>query len=84
MPNNVIERVVQWEGAGKSINPDEAVAYDAIVQVVILIGEGNQKVQDLLLLDVTPLSLGIKTVITPLEKHQNPAEERADILHLCG
>merc|ERR1712096_228000 len=43
----------------RGINPDEAVAYGASVQAGILSGEGGQ---DLLLLDVTPLTLGIETV----------------------
>ena len=46
----------------KSVNPDEAVAYGAAVQAYVLGGgERDAKTKDLLLLDVTPISIGIET-----------------------
>jgi len=45
----------------KAVNPDEAVAYGAAVQGAILNGSRNAKTENLLLMDVTPLSLGIET-----------------------
>jgi heat shock protein 1/8 len=45
----------------KSINPDEAVAYGAAVQASMLIGNKDEILNNMVLLDITPLSLGVKT-----------------------
>jgi L1 cell adhesion molecule like protein len=55
----------------KSINPDEAIAYGASVQAAILSGQRDETLDSLVLLDVTPLSLGVETaggVMTTLIK----------------
>jgi heat shock protein 1/8 len=45
----------------RNINPDEAVAYGAAVQAALLSGQSDERLDELVLLDVTPLSLGVET-----------------------
>ena len=58
----------------RSVNPDECVAYGAAVQGDALLGGTTKRTQEILLLDVTPLSLGIETagnVMTVLIKRNS-------------
>lgn len=70
---HIISKFFDGKQLCKSVNPDEAVAYGAAVQAAILAGVNHDTLDDTVLLDVAPLSLGIEavggTMVTLIERN---------------
>ncbi|GAM23468.1 hypothetical protein SAMD00019534_066430 [Acytostelium subglobosum LB1] len=66
---HLLQEYFNGKELNKSINPDEAVAYGAAIQAAIINNTGNAEVKGCILLDITPLTVGLETaggVMTPL------------------
>jgi heat shock protein 1/8 len=77
----ILKEYFQGKELNLSINPDEAVAYGAAVQAAILSNVRDSTIQDVLLVDVTPLSLGIETaggVMTKLVERNSRIPTKAN------
>ncbi|KAJ1695254.1 hypothetical protein LUZ63_011952 [Rhynchospora breviuscula] len=61
MVQKLLKDLFDGKELSKSINPDEAVAYGAAIQAAILSGHGNDEMLNQVIVDVTPLSLGLET-----------------------
>ncbi|KAK9072981.1 hypothetical protein SSX86_007303 [Deinandra increscens subsp. villosa] len=57
---HMLQELFWWKDLCKSMNPDEAVAFGAAVMAAKMSGSNEEGVRDLMLRDVTPLSLGIE------------------------
>ena len=61
MVQQILKEFFNGKELNKSVHPDEAVAYGAAIQGAILSKVDEEKTKDIVLLDVTPLSLGVET-----------------------
>ena len=59
---SMVQEYFNGKEPNRSINPDEAVAYGAAVQAAVINNCQDEEIKNIVLLDVTPLSLGIETV----------------------
>lgn len=57
----LVQEFFEGRPVSYSVNPEEAVAIGAAIQAAVLSGDRHEKIQDLLLVDVVPLSLGVET-----------------------